>query len=122
MCALSKFFQKLKGARMTRYEFAHFAEYFTSLCWTSFRNKNMVQIAHRNIFTAQALQNSNHVRPLLLAFVDARTAITQQMKKAPCGGTSADPGKPTGAVTKVQGGDKLPIRLRETIFHPGFYL
>lgn len=42
-------------------------------------------------------------------------------KKAPCGGTSADPGKPTGAVTKIQGGDKLHIRLRETVFHPGFY-
>jgi len=42
-------------------------------------------------------------------------------KMAPCGGTSADPGKPTGAVTNIQGGDKLHIKLRETIFHPGFY-
>ncbi len=42
-------------------------------------------------------------------------------KMAPCGGTSADPGKPTGAVTNVQGGDKLHIRLQETVFHPGFY-
>lgn len=42
-------------------------------------------------------------------------------KMAPCGGTSADPGKPSGAVTAVQGGDKLHIKLRETIFHPGFY-
>lgn len=40
---------------------------------------------------------------------------------APCGGTSADPGKPTGAVTNVAGGEKLHIKLRETIFHPGFY-
>jgi hypothetical protein len=42
-------------------------------------------------------------------------------KMAPCGGTSADAGKPTGAITKVQGGEKLHIRLQETVFHPGFY-
>jgi hypothetical protein len=42
-------------------------------------------------------------------------------KMAPCGGTSADSGKPSGAVTNVQGGEKLHIKLRETIFHPGFY-
>lgn len=42
-------------------------------------------------------------------------------KAAPCGGTSADPGKPSGAVTNVQGGDKLHIKIKETVFHPGFY-
>jgi hypothetical protein len=46
-------------------------------------------------------------------------------KAPPCGGpladgTSADPGKPTNAVVKVQGGEKLHIKLREPIFHPGF--
>jgi hypothetical protein len=40
---------------------------------------------------------------------------------APCGGTLTDPGKPTGAVTKVQGGEKLHIRIREMAYHPGFY-
>jgi hypothetical protein len=39
----------------------------------------------------------------------------------PCGGTLTDPGKPSGAVTKIQGGDKLHIRIREMAFHPGFY-
>jgi hypothetical protein len=39
----------------------------------------------------------------------------------PCGGTAADPGKPTGALTKVQGGEKLHIRIREMAYHPGFY-
>jgi hypothetical protein len=39
----------------------------------------------------------------------------------PCGGTMTDPGKPTGAITKVQGGDKLHLRIREMAFHPGFY-
>jgi hypothetical protein len=40
---------------------------------------------------------------------------------APCGGSSTDPGKPTGATTQLQGGDKLHIRIREMAFHPGFY-
>src|SRR5580658_8374284 len=40
---------------------------------------------------------------------------------APCGGTLTDPGKPTGAITKVQGGEMLHIRIREMAFHPGFY-
>jgi hypothetical protein len=39
----------------------------------------------------------------------------------PCGGSVAGPGKPTGAITKVQGGEKLHIRIREMAFHPGFY-
>ena len=42
-------------------------------------------------------------------------------KAAPCGGTSADPGKPTGTVTTIQGGEKLHLKIQETIFHPGFY-
>jgi hypothetical protein len=40
---------------------------------------------------------------------------------APCGGTSADPGKPTGMITKVRGGDRLHIKIQEMAFHPGFY-
>ncbi len=39
----------------------------------------------------------------------------------PCGGTLTNPGKPTGAITKIQGGDKLHIRIREMAFHPGLY-
>jgi hypothetical protein len=42
-------------------------------------------------------------------------------KTAPCGGTLNDPGKPTGAVTRVQGGQKLHIEVEETIYHPGHY-
>jgi len=40
---------------------------------------------------------------------------------APCGGTLTDPGKPTGLVTNVRGGDKLHIKVQEMAFHPGFY-
>jgi hypothetical protein len=50
-------------------------------------------------------------------------------KLGPCGGTSANqakgkaanPGTPTNAITKVQGGQKLHIKLQETVFHPGHY-
>jgi len=42
-------------------------------------------------------------------------------KTGPCGGTNADPGTPTGAVTTVKGGGKLTISIDETIFHPGHY-
>ena len=40
---------------------------------------------------------------------------------APCGGTLTDPGQPTGAITRIEGGGKLRIRIREMAFHPGFY-
>ena len=40
---------------------------------------------------------------------------------APCGGTLTNPGTPSGAVTKVRGGDSLHLRIREMAFHPGFY-
>jgi hypothetical protein len=42
-------------------------------------------------------------------------------KLAPCGGTYADPGTPTKAVTAVTGGQKLKIVVDETVFHPGHY-
>jgi len=42
-------------------------------------------------------------------------------KLGPCGGTSANPGMPSNAVTKVQGGQKVHIKVQETVFHPGHY-
>lgn len=42
-------------------------------------------------------------------------------KKGPCGGTTANAGTPTNAVTEVRGGDMLKIRAQETIYHPGHY-
>lgn len=42
-------------------------------------------------------------------------------KLFPCGGTLADPGEPSGAVTALTGGQKLKIVVNETIFHPGHY-
>ena len=50
-------------------------------------------------------------------------------KIGPCGGVSANPGRgtpanpgvPSGAITNVKGGTKLPILVQETIYHPGHY-
>lgn len=42
-------------------------------------------------------------------------------KLGPCGGTSANPGTPSGAVTEVRGGETLHIKIRETVYHPGHY-
>ena len=42
-------------------------------------------------------------------------------KAAPCGGTNADFGKPTWAVTQATGGSAMHIKVQETIYHPGHY-
>src|SRR5947207_15433381 len=42
-------------------------------------------------------------------------------KLGPCGGTSADGGVPTNFINKIQGGQKLHLKLQETVFHPGHY-
>ena len=42
-------------------------------------------------------------------------------KAGPCGGTTANPGTPTGEVTSLVGGDMLHIKVKETVYHPGFY-
>lgn len=42
-------------------------------------------------------------------------------KIAPCGGTLADGGTRTGAVTAVAGGQMLTLAIEETIYHPGHY-
>jgi hypothetical protein len=42
-------------------------------------------------------------------------------KLGPCGGTSANIGMPSNTVTKVQGGQKMHIKVQETVFHPGHY-
>lgn len=42
-------------------------------------------------------------------------------KLGPCGGTSKDPGMPTGAVTAVTGGELLHVKVKETVYHPGHF-
>ena len=42
-------------------------------------------------------------------------------KAGPCGGTQANPGMPSNVVNKVTGGQKLHIKVQETVYHPGHY-
>jgi hypothetical protein len=42
-------------------------------------------------------------------------------KMAPCGGTMADGGTRTEAVTAVQGGSMMRLAITETVYHPGHY-
>src|SRR5262245_46421745 len=42
-------------------------------------------------------------------------------KAGPCGGTNTDWGKPSYVITKAMGGQKLHIKIQETIYHPGHY-
>ena len=42
-------------------------------------------------------------------------------KGGPCGVTTANPGTPTSDITALTGGDMLHIKVKETIYHPGFY-
>ena len=42
-------------------------------------------------------------------------------KLGPCGGTTANGGMPSNAVGKVKGGQKLHVKVQETVFHPGHY-
>jgi len=42
-------------------------------------------------------------------------------KLGPCGGTTANAGTPTNAITAARGGDMVHIKVHETIFHPGHY-
>ena len=36
-------------------------------------------------------------------------------------GTSTNAGMPTNAVSKVTGGQKLHVKVQETVYHPGHY-
>lgn len=42
-------------------------------------------------------------------------------KAAPCGTSDITKGTPTGKVTTMTGGENLHIKIRETIYHPGYY-
>jgi hypothetical protein len=42
-------------------------------------------------------------------------------KTGPCGGANADWGKPSYIIGKAMGGQRLHIKVQETIYHPGHY-
>jgi hypothetical protein len=62
-----------------------------------------------------------HFRLLAPATWLVENQLGDPQKAAPCGGTNADFGKPTYAVTNIQGGSLLHIKVQETVYHPGHY-
>ena len=42
-------------------------------------------------------------------------------KAGPCGGSNTDWGKPSNIVGKVVGGQKLHLKIQETVYHPGHH-
>jgi hypothetical protein len=42
-------------------------------------------------------------------------------KSGPCGGSNTDWGKPSYVITKAVGGQKLHVKVQETVYHPGHY-
>ncbi len=48
-------------------------------------------------------------------------ALGDPQKSGPCGGQTGNPGTPTNVVTEVVGGSTVHIKVKETIYHPGFY-
>ena len=42
-------------------------------------------------------------------------------KAGPCGGTNNDWGKPSNVIGKAIGGQKLHLKVQETVYHPGHY-
>jgi hypothetical protein len=42
-------------------------------------------------------------------------------KAGPCGGTNNDYGKPSYVIGKAVGGQKLHLKVQETVYHPGHY-
>ncbi len=64
---------------------------------------------------------SAHFRLLAPASWLEENQLGDPQKAGPCGGTNADYGKPTYAVTNVKGGSQLHLKVQETVYHPGHY-
>jgi hypothetical protein len=62
-----------------------------------------------------------HFRLLEPASWIAENQLGDPQKLGPCGGTTANSGSPTNAVTKARGGEKFHVTVQETVFHPGHY-
>jgi hypothetical protein len=71
--------------------------------------------------TAIPTLSQAHFRLLSPASWIVENQLGDPQKGAPCGGTNADFGKPTYAVSDVRGGSQLHIKVQETVYHPGHY-
>ena len=64
---------------------------------------------------------SAHFRLIEPASWLVESGLGDPQKAGPCGGSSTEAGKPSSNVTKATGGQKLHIKVQETIYHPGHY-
>ncbi len=70
---------------------------------------------------------SAHFKLLAPESAIMENALGDPQKLGPCGGTTANakgpanPGTPTGIVSKAVGGSKLHVKVQETVYHPGHY-
>ena len=62
-----------------------------------------------------------HFRLLEPASWIVENQLGDPQKAGPCGGTNADWGTPTYAVTQAVGGSAMHVKVQETVYHPGFY-
>jgi hypothetical protein len=62
-----------------------------------------------------------HFRLLEPASWIVENQLGDPQKAGPCGGTNADWGTPTYAVTQAAGGSTMHVKVQETVYHPGFY-
>jgi hypothetical protein len=62
-----------------------------------------------------------HFRLLEPASWIVENQLGDPQKAGPCGGTNADWGTPTYAVTPAVGGSMMHVKVQETVYHPGFY-
>ena len=62
-----------------------------------------------------------HFRLLEPASWIVENQLGDPQKAGPCGGTNADWGTPTLAVTQAVGGSTMHVKVQETVYHPGFY-
>jgi hypothetical protein len=86
-----------------------------------------MKLCLRSAFAAAALLalspaiTQAHFRLLEPASWIVENQLGDPQKAGPCGGTNADWGTPTFAVTQAVGGSKLHVKVQETIYHPGHY-
>src|SRR5579864_8626645 len=73
------------------------------------------------VITVMALFADAHFKLLTPQSWIVENNLGDPQKLGPCGGTSADGGMPTNFINKIQGGQKLHLKLQETVFHPGHY-
>ena len=73
------------------------------------------------VLTITAQSTSAHFKLLEPASWLIESDRGDPQKSGPCGGSNTDWGKPSYIISKTVGGQKLHIKVQETVYHPGHY-